>query len=253
MKVINNTSLDYRRIGGIYKITCNKNNKFYIGSTIQNFRARLSNHLKCLRKQKGTNKYMIKDYLLYGEDSFEFEIIEVLSPEFCSSRELYWIKKLNPTYNISINTINRSRTNEGKKFSEDHKEKIRKASSKYKHSNNKEVYIHQVKINKGGASKFKLINLNSKEEIIISSLIELKSFFNSKTIFKYYNNIYKGWKIELLKTQKKSIKITTVENKEFIFKSFSECDKWLNKWRGYTSKNFLSGNKTLDGYKIEYL
>jgi predicted GIY-YIG superfamily endonuclease len=60
--------------GGIYKITCIKNNKVYIGQT-DCFVRRCFQHLK-LFKDKKHNCLKLQEYVtIYGLDSFKFEII----------------------------------------------------------------------------------------------------------------------------------------------------------------------------------
>lgn len=60
--------------GGIYKITCIKNNKTYIGQT-DYFVRRCSQHLKLLKNKKHNCKKLQEDVNIYGLDNFKFEII----------------------------------------------------------------------------------------------------------------------------------------------------------------------------------
>lgn len=60
--------------GGIYKITCIKNNKIYIGQT-DCFVRRCSQHLKLLKDKKHNCKKLQKDVNIYGLENFKFEII----------------------------------------------------------------------------------------------------------------------------------------------------------------------------------
>lgn len=59
----------------IYKITCTANGKFYIGSTV-NVRQRWARHRKELRTDTHKNKNMQASWNKYGEDAFNFEIVE---------------------------------------------------------------------------------------------------------------------------------------------------------------------------------
>lgn len=61
--------------GVIYKITNIKNNKFYVGSTID-FKRRKTHHLSNLRNGKHVNKYLQNAFNKYGEDSFKIEVID---------------------------------------------------------------------------------------------------------------------------------------------------------------------------------
>lgn len=93
---------------GIYKITNKVNGKFYIGSSIH------------LVRRKAEHKYRLKNYrgnsiirnavLKYGEDAFNFEILEEIHigdwadkayiSEIITTREQYYVDSLNPEYNI---------------------------------------------------------------------------------------------------------------------------------------------------------
>ena len=89
--------------GVIYKIQCIKNNKVYIGETI-NYKRRYSEHIKSL--QLGIdNKYLQLDYNKYGLSCFIFEIIDTGENEKeLLEKETYWInfyggKECNNVYN----------------------------------------------------------------------------------------------------------------------------------------------------------
>lgn len=60
-------------ISGIYLITCKKNNKKYIGQSI-NIRDRWKRHIRSLKNNNHRNDYMQKFWNKYGEKSFKFEI-----------------------------------------------------------------------------------------------------------------------------------------------------------------------------------
>lgn len=62
----------------VYQIKCLINNRIYIGSTTD-VNSRFSNHRNTLKRNKHRNKYLQEDYDNYGEENFEFTIIEVVS------------------------------------------------------------------------------------------------------------------------------------------------------------------------------
>lgn len=64
-------------MGCVYRIKCLINNRIYIGST-SDINSRIINHKSSLRNKKHRNKYLQEDYNKYGEDCFEFEILEVV-------------------------------------------------------------------------------------------------------------------------------------------------------------------------------
>lgn len=67
---------EYPKEAGIYKITCNKNGKIYIGKAV-NLRNRINNHKNVKRKSKGMY-YFQYALLKHGWESFSVEILETV-------------------------------------------------------------------------------------------------------------------------------------------------------------------------------
>lgn len=67
------------------------------------------------------------------------------------------------------------------------------------------------------------------------------------------NKSREGWKIELIKTQKKKIELILDNNLSKIFNSFNECDKFLNMWRGYTSTQITNNKSVVLKYKYNLI
>ncbi len=104
---------------GIYKITCIVNNKFYIGSAScteattskKGFLGRLNKHISSLRNSKHHNLILQNSYNKYGEENFNFEIIEFCKKEDCLTREQYYLDLLQPFYPIGFNICKNSLCN----------------------------------------------------------------------------------------------------------------------------------------------
>ena len=246
ISIKNESLFNIRRDIGVYLIRCMPLNRIYVGSTNQSFRARFSNHCKFLKHGNLGNKKLQEDYNLYGPENFEFEILGIYPENLTVHYETHFKKLLNAYYNKNI-SCNNSKTNEGKKFSEEHRDKIREKSKLFKHTNLESI----SKQNKEGANKFKITNIISNEEFFINSRLELNSFLGIKDSTKYYNSEYKKYKIEVLKTQKKGVKLL-VNNVWIEFSSFEKCDRFLNRWRGYTSTKSLKKVTILDGYDVVF-
>ncbi len=73
----------------IYKIKNIKDNKGYIGQTI-NFRKRLNNHTMYLNKGTHCNSLLQRAFNKYGCDCFIIEILEHVTLENLTEREQYW-------------------------------------------------------------------------------------------------------------------------------------------------------------------
>jgi group I intron endonuclease len=79
---------------GVYKITNIVNGKVYIGSSAD-VDKRFSSHLRTLRNSTHRNVFLQRSWWKYGEESFEFTVIEeVLSEDSLLIREQAWIDKL---------------------------------------------------------------------------------------------------------------------------------------------------------------
>ena len=77
---------------GIYKILNKSNGKFYIGSTTESFRKRFNLHKYHLRNDKHKNSHLQYSWNKYGEDTFEFLILEKCElKETVLDREQYYI------------------------------------------------------------------------------------------------------------------------------------------------------------------
>lgn len=127
-------------ISCIYTITNKVNGKFYVGKT-NNFFYRISKHKCALRDGIHVNEHLQRAWNKYGEENFEFEILEEHIPSNLISMEHYWCNLLdalneNRAYNIrpthpfgkgtnSLETREKtSRALTGKKLSNEHRLKL---------------------------------------------------------------------------------------------------------------------------------
>ena len=79
---------------GIYKIENKVNGKIYVGQSID-INARWKNHITLLNKGNHHNDYLQKSWNKYGENNFEFSIIEECDLSDLNCREIYWIDYYN--------------------------------------------------------------------------------------------------------------------------------------------------------------
>lgn len=246
IKIKNENLFNIRRDIGVYIIRCIPLDRIYIGSTNQTFRARFSNHCKFLNQGTLGNTDLQEDFNNHGAENFEFEILGVYPEHLTVYYENLFVDSLKPFYNKN-KPCNNSKTNQGKKFTKEHIEKLRKKSKLFKHNDLDFI----AKQNKKGANKFLVKNIKTGEVHNIESKVELSKFLDIKHPQKYYNKNYKDYYIKVLKTQKKSVKLF-IENEWVTFTSYEKCDKFLNKWRGYTSTKSLKKVNKLDDYLVEF-
>lgn len=114
----------YNRIG-IYGIHNMINNHIYVGKTGMNFGDRWDSHRALLRSNKHFNKYLQNAWNKYGEENFEFIIIEECSVEELNDKEQYYIK-MHREQNLSYNLADGGEGGAflGKHLSEETKRKI---------------------------------------------------------------------------------------------------------------------------------
>ena len=82
-------------ISGIYKITCTKNDKVYIGQS-KCIGQRIGSHIGNLIYGKNINLEFLNDFRIYGLDAFECDVLEEFSGTLRErlEREDYHIGKL---------------------------------------------------------------------------------------------------------------------------------------------------------------
>lgn len=74
----------------IYKIVCTINNKFYVGRAV-NFKKRMCIHKSRLRNNKHVNKHLQNLWNKYGEENFQFLILESCERKEVCDREQYYL------------------------------------------------------------------------------------------------------------------------------------------------------------------
>lgn len=118
---------------GVYEIHNLVSGKKYIGQSI-NVEQRLSQHKYNLRNTIHTNERLQTDWQIYGENNFEFSILEYCDKENLNYLEIYYIQKFNTFekqngYNLTKGgDYNIFFTNE------------RKEKMMYEQNNNKPIY-----------------------------------------------------------------------------------------------------------------
>ncbi len=93
-------------VSGIYVIRNKQNGKLYVGSS-QNIHRRALEHKSELRRGVHDNDYLQKSWNKYGEDAFQFEILEECEVAMLAEREQYWLDTIgfDVTYNIAQNVV----------------------------------------------------------------------------------------------------------------------------------------------------
>lgn len=86
-------------MGTIYCVTNIENGKKYIGST-KNFKIRKRQHLTLLRKGQHHSRYLQHAFDAYGEDAFDWGVLEQCKNSELIVREQYYYSLIEPEYNM---------------------------------------------------------------------------------------------------------------------------------------------------------
>jgi group I intron endonuclease len=89
-----------KRISGVYEIYCSASQASYIGSA-RCLAKRKINHLALLRNGKHTSIHFQRAWDKYGEESFDFRVIEFCDADSLLEREQYYLDTLCPKLNVS--------------------------------------------------------------------------------------------------------------------------------------------------------
>lgn len=112
---------------GIYAIKNKMNNKMYIGQSV-NINKRKSYHLWLLRNNSHFNPKLQNTFNKYGEENFEFVILEKCNKEELDDKEIEYISRYNTTNN-GYNICEGGEGSLGRTLSEETKQKISNANT----------------------------------------------------------------------------------------------------------------------------
>lgn len=168
------------KVVGIYKILNIKNNKCYVGSSI-NIKDRWSKHKQHLNKQKHHNFHLQKSWSLNGAENFIFEIIEqydnAITSEFLDCRETYWInfyKSDNEEFGYNLYHYSRKPLNY--KYSSEVIEKRKERIKKNGHSWLGKKHTKETKIKMSNSHTGKKMLDSTKEKLsVLHRGIKLKT------------------------------------------------------------------------------
>ena len=151
---------------GVYCIRNKTNGKRYVGSASQTFKKRWNYHIYELRNQIHYNRHLQSAWNKYGEEAFEFIVLQRCHPDDCVTYEQVWLDRYKSAdskygYNLSPtagSTLGVKFTDEvkarlsewhtGKVLTEEHKKNIGEAGKGRKHTEEAKEKIRQGKLGK---------------------------------------------------------------------------------------------------------
>lgn len=137
---------------GVYMIKNKVNGKFYIGSSID-IHVRWTKHKRCLRNGNHHSLHLQRAWDKYGEDNFDFIVLEETDPDKTYEREQHYLDILKPYdnsigYNMIHNAVGGGLCGElnpmfGKHHSEETIDKIRQAKIGVKHTDEWKEHLRE--------------------------------------------------------------------------------------------------------------
>lgn len=94
-----------KKLGKIYIIKNDINDKVYIGQTIQKLQKRFNGHCCYSKSDRSSNMYIKRAIHKYGKDKFHIYLIEEVPIEQLNEKEKYWIAyydSYNNGYNLTL-------------------------------------------------------------------------------------------------------------------------------------------------------
>jgi hypothetical protein len=149
---------------GIYKITCLKNGKVYVGQA-QDIKERWKEHKRGLTGNYHHNIHLQRAWNKYGEKHFKFEIIEYV--KLLDEREIYWIEKLDTFKNGYNRTLGGGGTL-GRKYTEEEIENRTGENNPFYNKKHKDGWLEMVINASNEKTSRPVIQIDSNNGEIIS-------------------------------------------------------------------------------------
>lgn len=143
---------------GIYLVTNKINGHQYVGQSTD-IKRRWMEH-KC-PSSIANDRTINKAYRKYGFDNFEYRVIEECSEEMLDEREMFWIKKLHPVYNMNNGGVG----NKGHHHSEATKKILSMKSKAQWVNSTEEEKIRRIKNNLTGQPKGHKVSLETRVKL----------------------------------------------------------------------------------------
>lgn len=104
-------------MANIYSITCKSTGRSYIGSSITVYK-RWKRHIIDLNNGQHHSQFLQRAWDKYGQDDFEFAIIDECNSDDMLEREQFWIDTVRPSFNmypVAGSPLGIKRTDEARK------------------------------------------------------------------------------------------------------------------------------------------
>lgn len=242
------------QFAGVYCIINTRNNHRYIGSS-QNIYGRLQKQFSLLRHNNHFNYRLQNDWNEFGEQSFDFYVLEKCNKPVLVLREQFYVDTMKPEYNICTEVVSNTPSIESReKMSTTRKERIANGSIDCYQKKT----IYQYDLDGNYMNEYESLVVAAKECGIDRTTIQ--RFFSGK--------LKKGggylWSFEKVDKMPKYVKpkkprtklykevIVTFDNNCMIFKSLQDCAKYFNVTSSVIGYVIKHSGVYLKKYKIKF-
>ena len=246
-----------KKCSGIYVIMNVFNKKMYIGSS-GNIYNRLQKHFSLLRHNKHENIKLQNSFNKHGEKYFSYHVLEFCYDTLLLEKEQYYIDKLKPTYNITLQVERNILSIESRlKISNTLKQNYKNGYIQTQHT---EIDVYDLKGN-FLKSYYSASDCYKDLKIAESSIFRcLNGKFNQCKGYMFYKkgtknikslNLNSHGKIKKKKhitLKSKSFKLIDNKGNEQFFNSLAECSEKLNISMYLIRKAY--NNKKLNDYLL---
>lgn len=245
---------------GVYIIRNKLNNKFYIGSS-KSILKRIQEHRCRFKKNDGINKHIQNAYNKYGESNFEYNVLDICTPDDKYDREQVFLSELKPEYNLSLNVIankNQTRSEEAKRKSSETQRQMVKdglinARKAYIYDIAEFCLIRECESTKDARKLLKISTGSNLDEILFREKYII-SFSKFESLYEMKNYVNKTYMV----TRTNKYIITEASDGSLVYyKSAKDfCDKYkISTKKFYKSfKDTIKDNPIIlnDGSKFYY-
>lgn len=239
---------------GVYLLTNLVNGSRYVGSS-KNIYQRLLTHRSYLRHGKHVNSHLQNAWNLYGEDNFEYSVLEKCDENIRIQREQYYIDTLKPEYNIVLDDISLPPYSEESRLKHSKTKKRMYKDGTLKPNNCKYIYVYDLEGNY--LKSYNSISKASRDLNIYYGLIRKVLKGLQKQCHGYMFSFTKEEHMDkYVRTKDGTSQYKTVyvynENEYYSFECAEECAQYFNVCTVYVRDAILHNRKFLKKYTISY-
>lgn len=244
---------DLQGVCGIYKIINLINNKFYIGSS-KNLKVRLWKHRSLLRHNKHYNLHLQNSWNKYGEDNFDYCIVETCDEEHQYEREQFYINTLHPEYNIAEKVELPSFSEESRKKQSETRKRMFKEGLL---TPTRMTKVFMYDLNGNFIKEFPSEKSAAEELGVDKSQIEKnltgenKRCHNYIFTYEYFTSIPPYRRTKNVENQYKTVHVYN-NSEDYYFKNAKECSAFFNVHIVYVRDAIKHNRMFKRKYMIEY-